>query len=85
MCASAWMRLSKSFQKRKAKKPLIWLRYIDDIFFIWTHGEQELERFLKDLNNFTLDLSFTHKASKNCIPFLDLQVKPIDGELETNL
>ena len=76
MPASKWMRLNKSFQKRRAKKPLIWF---------WTHGEQELERFLKDLNNFTLDLSFTHKASKNCIPFLDLQVKPIDGELETNL
>ena len=29
----------------QSKKPLIWLRYIDDIVFIWAHGEQELERF----------------------------------------
>ena len=76
MPASKWMRLNKSLQKRRAKKPLIWF---------WTHGEQELERFLKDLNNFTTDLSFTHEASKNCIPFLDLKVKPIDGKLETDL
>ena len=69
----------------QSKKPLIWLRYIDDIFFIWTHGEQELERFLKDLNNFTPNLSFTYEASKNCIPFLDLKVKLIDGKLETDL
>ena len=85
MHASTWMRLNKSFQKRKAKKPLIWLRYIDDVFFIWTHSEQELERFLKDLNNFTPNLSFNHGASKNCIPFLDLKVKLIDGKLETDL
>ena len=61
------------------------MRYIDDIFFVWTHGEQELERFLEDLNNFTPNLSFTHKSSKNCIPFLDLKVKLIDGKLETDL
>ena len=61
------------------------MRYIDDIFFIWTHSEQELERFLKELNNFTPKLSFTHEASKNCIPFLDLKVELTDGKLETNL
>ena len=61
------------------------MRYIDDIFFIWTHGEQELERFLKDLNKFIPNLSFTHEASKNCILFLDLKVKLIDGELQTDL
>ena len=77
--------VEQNFLETQSKKPLIWLRYIDDIFFIWTHGEQELERFLKDLNNFTPNLSFTHEASKNCIPFLDLKVKLIDGKLETDL
>ena len=37
------------------------------------------------MNNFTPNLSFTHEASKNCIPFLDLKVKLIDGKLETDL
>ena len=77
---------SKTYQQKsvttiRTKFALIWLRYIDDIFFIWAHGEQELERFLKDLNN----LSFTHEASKNCIPFLDLKVKVIGGKLEIDL
>ena len=40
---------------------------------------------MKGLNNFTHKLSFTHEASKNCIPFLDLKVKLIDGKLETDL
>ena len=57
------------------------------MFFIWTHGEQELERFLnlKDLKNFIPNLSFRHEASKNCIPFLDVKVKLIDGRFETDL
>ena len=27
-------------------KPWVWLRYIDDIFFVWTHGEDKLHVFL---------------------------------------
>ena len=61
--------VEQKFLKTQSKKPLIWLRYVDDIFFIWTNGEQELERFLKYLNNFTPNLSFHHEASKNCTPF----------------
>ena len=77
--------VEQTFLETQSIKTLIWLRYIDNIFFIWTHGEQELENFLKDLNNFTPNLSFTHEASKNCIPFLDLKFKLIDGKLETDL
>ena len=79
--------VGQKFLETQSKKPLIWLRYIHDMFFIWTHGEQELERFLnlKDLNNFTPNLSFTHEASKNCIAFLDVKVKLIDGRFETDL
>ena len=27
-------------------KPLVWWRYIDDIFMMWEHGEEELQKFL---------------------------------------
>ena len=77
--------VEQNFLQTQSKKQLSWLRYIDDIFFIWTHGEQELEIFLKHLNSFTPYLSFTHEASKSCIPFLDLKVKLIDGKLGTDL
>ena len=40
---------------------------------------------MKELNKFIPNLSFTQKASKDCIPFLDLKVKLIDGKLETDL
>ena len=29
------------------KKPIIWWRYIDDIFFIWEHGEESLKVFIE--------------------------------------
>ena len=77
--------VEQKFLETQSKKLLIWWRYIDDIFFIWAHGEQELERFLKNLNSFTPNLSFTDEAGKKCIPFFDLKVKLIDGKLEIDL
>ena len=41
----AWLFVDKietSFLKTQELQPLVWFRYIDNIFFIWTHGEQEL-------------------------------------------
>ena len=29
-------------------KPLVWWRYIDDIFIMWEHGEEELQKFLEN-------------------------------------
>ena len=45
------------------------LRYIDDIFFIWTEGEDKLEGFLNRLNNFNSNLKFTHEKSKFSVNF----------------
>ena len=27
-------------------KPLVWKRFINDIFMVWTHGEQKLHEFV---------------------------------------
>ncbi|GFO20864.1 hypothetical protein PoB_004736900 [Plakobranchus ocellatus] len=35
-----------------ATKPKIWLRYIDDIFLIWTYGRSNLDAFIAHTNNF---------------------------------
>ena len=37
--------VEQKFLATQINQPLIWLRYVDDIFFIWTHGEKELEKF----------------------------------------
>ena len=45
-------------------QPFVWLRYIDDIFFIWMHGETELKKFMKGINNFLPNFQFTCESSK---------------------
>ena len=57
------------------KQPLLWLRFIDDIFMIWNHGQEELDRFIKYINNIHDKIKFTHEASTESIIFLDTTVK----------
>ena len=65
--------------------PWLWLRYIDDIFFIWKKGEDKLEGFLNRLNNFHPNLKFTHEKSKSSGNFLNVSVSIGDNKLETDL
>ena len=45
-------------------QPFLWLRYLDDIFFIWTHGEEKLIQFLNELNNLHHKFKFFIKKLK---------------------
>ncbi|GFN94116.1 hypothetical protein PoB_002062200 [Plakobranchus ocellatus] len=38
--------LEDKFLASAATKPKIWLRYIDDIFLVWTHGRSNLDTFI---------------------------------------
>ena len=40
-------------------QPRIWWRYIDDIFFIWEHGEDSSKQFIETLNACHLTVIFT--------------------------
>ena len=61
------------------------MRFIDDIFFIWNHGEKRLEQFIQKLNKFHPNIKFTHESSKEDVSFLDVIVKKSDGNLITDL
>ena len=58
---------------------------IDDIFFIWSHGEDKLKKFLEDLNQFYPNIIFTHESSKESTPYLGLIVKLSQEKLEIDL
>ena len=73
------------FLKSQELQPFLWLRYIDDIFFIWTHGTQELDSFLNELNKFHPNLSFTYETSEERVNFLDLNVSIRNGAISTDL
>ena len=66
-------------------KHLVCFRYIDDVFFIWTHGKEKLEEFLKDFNNYHPNIKLTHEFNKESIPFLDLKVSLSGGQLTIDL
>ena len=34
--------VESEFRKMKQHQPLVWFRYIDDIFFIWSHRQEKL-------------------------------------------
>ena len=53
--------IETAFCETQELQSLVWIRYIDDIFFIWTHGEQEIQTFLRGLNNFHTDIKFTYE------------------------
>ena len=84
-CACIYMdEVETEFLKNQERTPLVWFKYID-IFFIWTHGQEHLETFLQELNNFNPDLKFTYESNELEIPFLDLKVKLNDGKISTDL
>ena len=34
--------VESKFLETQLLQPLVWFRYFDDLFFIWTHGEENL-------------------------------------------
>ena len=78
-------RLENEFLNTQILKPLMWLRYIDDIFFIWAHSEEELKKFMGELNFFDTNMKFTYEYSEKRNSFLDLQVDIVHGKLITSL
>ena len=77
--------VESEFLKTQTHQPLVWFRYIDDIFFIWTHGQDKLEQFLVDLNKFHPSIKFTHESSRKNVTFLDVDVKFLNGKVITDL
>ena len=54
---------------------MLWLRFIDNIFMIWTHGQDQLDHFINYLNNIHPTIKFTSEASHTSINFLGTTVK----------
>ena len=77
--------LEEKILSKVKKKPSIWWRYIDDIFFIWEHGEESLKEFVNEINSFHPTIKFTEDCSKGKVNFLDVEVTLKDGVLSTDL
>ncbi len=68
------------------KQPIFYKRFLDDLVMIWTHGQEELEKFLDHLNKCHETIKFTMESSLEKINFLDTTLhKSEDGTLWTDL
>ena len=83
-----WLETTRLLKNWKGTKPLLWRRFIDDIFFVWVGREDELKDFINHLNSqhrlikFTANYDFETRST----PFLDMEVY-IDsqGFIQTDL
>jgi hypothetical protein len=63
----------KALQKC-TKKPAVYLRYLDDIFIIWEHSEEDFKEFLTILNSSHPTIKLSPTISKQAIDFLDITI-----------
>ena len=61
-------------------QPLLWKRYIDDIFMIWPHGQYALDDFVNHLNKSHKTIKFTAETSRSLVNFLDIAVSLNDHQ-----
>ena len=66
-------------------QPLVWFRYIDDIFFIWMHNEEKFKIFLNSLDEFDPCIKLTYESNKESIAFLDIKVNLRNSKVFTDL
>ncbi|KAE8631062.1 hypothetical protein XENTR_v10001061 [Xenopus tropicalis] len=67
------------------KSILAYFRYIDDLFLIWTEGEEALLTFHQYLNNLECPIKLTLNYHKDNIDFLDLNIFKDHSKLGTRL
>ena len=80
ICAPAYANIFMAEFEQKYVYPLIkdksilFLRYIDDIFMVWTKSEKQLKYFMSELNQKHSSIKFDYKFDCKEIEFLDTLV-----------
>ena len=60
-------------------KPLVWKRFIDDIFLLWTINRDRIEQFIEQANNHHPTIKFTAETSDKETTFLDTYIPVYKG------
>ena len=77
--------LEEEIIKESEYRPYLWWEYIDNIFFLWEHGENNLKSFFGKINKVHPTITFTVEWSKASINFSYVTVSLIEGVIETDL
>ena len=80
-------KLERDILHQATHKPAIWWRYIDDIFAVWTHGEDKLIKFINDINAYDSDstIKFTAEWFRESVTFLDTEITCNGNHLITDI
>ncbi|CAF3776931.1 unnamed protein product, partial [Rotaria socialis] len=74
----------KNIVEEQTKTGEFYGRYIDDIFTTWNRSEEELRKFLDDVNTWHPNIKLYYKIG-NSLPFLDVQLTNNNGILSTSV
>ena len=83
--------LLRDYCQKAGLSPLVWFRFIDDIFFVWTGKKDSIDRFISftqnysKSNNMKSKIKFEIHLSTNEVHFLDVTVYLKHGKLGTTL
>ena len=69
---------------RHSSKALLWYRFVDDIFCIWTGTDSELALFTHDLHSFDEKLSFSVTDSSHAANYLDVSISLVQDDIDDN-
>ena len=78
-------KLESELLEGSPKRPFFWRRFIDDVFFIWTEGEEGLLEFIERMNTFHNTIKFTVDWSYSRVNFLDTSIILTDSLVTTDL
>lgn len=67
-------------------QPKVWLRYVDDVFAVWSHGEDKLDEFTEHINKVSPTIKLTTEKEENHkLAFLDVNVIKDKDSLKTEV
>ena len=77
--------LETKLMSQSSKKLFQYLRYIDEIWMVWTHEKDTLLEFIDNVNRLHSTIKFTYPFSPETVNLLDTTVHLINNEIETEL
>ncbi|CAF1389693.1 unnamed protein product [Adineta ricciae] len=86
--ADLWMqKMEEKLNRFRKNKPIVWLRYVDDVFCLFTISETSIRDFHSRINKWHEKLNFTLELESNkSISFLDVLVtQDEEDKLTTSL
>ena len=79
-------KIEEKLNRFNTNKPLVWLRYVDDVFCIFTIPKEKILEFHTRINRWPPNLQFTVEfESNNSLAFLDVLVTQEQEKLTTSL